>query len=970
MRHLGASSPNRAAGSGDALDPAGDDRAPLLFIVLALFVALATLNIFVIALQPGASSAELLLFAATGVGFLCIAVALRRGWLSYAPAASTTLALLGMLIIERILSLFLGDYLADPARSLFMPVFAYLPLLYLMCFVLLRPARALTAALGLWLAISALVTVLSLPFWNETPLRSSLPATLSFLWLGHAIFVAVFAATARHQRQLTARLDLQAAAQQRLLDEVRASEAGFRSVFDLAAVGINVTDAAGRYVMVNQRMVDMLGYTREELLRMNFRDVTAPDDLAPVVRLSDQVSERTLERFRVEKRYLSKGGRIVHAEIFVRELEGQTDGQRRFICVALDITERKRAEAAATEHRRIRDFHFDHTPLGVVEFGRDMRIRRWSKRAEKMFGWTEAEVLGRSAEEIGVIPPDQALARAERVRKMLEGGQDHLSAVVPMVHRSGRRLWIEVHNSITRDAQGQPSTLISMSLDVTESQDMLRMLNESEARFRGIFNQAAVGIAVLDAEGRWLNVNQKLCEITGYPLEELLEISFQSITHPDDLERDLHMARAAMDRTIDQYSIEKRYIRKGGAEIWVQLFVRRLEATAETPARFVSVVEDISERKAAEQRVRALTVSLESQVAERTAQLRDIVRAGQRRNEELTLVNEMGRLLSAANDRDEAAQVVVRYLPRIFPLADGALHLNREAGGMFERRARWGESPLGSETLNPGDCWALRRCETHHVEGEVDALHCAHVGESCRRHPHLCVPILALGAPLGLIELAWGRSAEGWAPEMPLVRTVAEKIGLSFGNLKLREELSRQALLDPLTGLNNRRWLENALRLRVARHARGGEGFAVLMVDVDHFKSINDGYGHEAGDRALQEIARVLARAVRDGEAAARFGGEEFTVVLDTLQPGDALAVAERIRQSVTAVRVDLREGQLPPLTVSVGIAFYPNDGADIDAVVARADAALYDAKRGGRNQVCLPAPASTPAREPISVTH
>jgi diguanylate cyclase (GGDEF)-like protein len=221
-----------------------------------------------------------------------------------------------------------------------------------------------------------------------------------------------------------------------------------------------------------------------------------------------------------------------------------------------------------------------------------------------------------------------------------------------------------------------------------------------------------------------------------------------------------------------------------------------------------------------------------------------------------------------------------------------------------------------------------------------------------RNHPHLCVPVHALGAPLGLIELAWGRTSEGWAPEIPLIKTVAEKIGLAFGNLRLREELSRQALIDPLTGLNNRRWLENALRMRVARHSRTGEGYAVLMIDVDHFKAVNDVYGHEAGDRALQEIGAVLARSVREGEAAARFGGEEFTVVLDTSSGAEAQGAAERIRLAVTALRVRLKERDLPPLTVSIGVAIYPRDGEDAQTVLERADEALYVSKRNGRNQV------------------
>lgn len=750
---------------------------------------------------------------------------------------------------------------------------------------------------------------------------------------------------------------------------LRDSEARFHSIFDLAAVSINVTDKRGRYLIVNQRMVDMLGYTREELLQTDFQSITLAEDLERNLSLSQGVAERTLDHFRLEKRYRHKNGGIVHAEIFVRELNSAPGQSRRFICVALDVTERKRVEAQAAEHRRIRDFHFENTPLAVVEFTPDLHVRRWSKRAERVFGWTEAEALGQTAEQLGLIGPDQYEARRERVGRMLDGDLDHLSAVVPMCHRSGRRLWIEVHNSVTRDARGEVQTLISMALDVTESHEMLRMLNEGEARFRSIFHQAAVGIALLDADGRWLNVNQKLCEIVGYSIDELLEIDFQTITHPDDLDRDLHLASAVMDRTIDHYSMEKRYIRKDGSTIWIMLFVRRIDATADTPARFVSVIEDISERKAAEERVRILTVGLESQVAERTGQLREMIRAGQRRNEELSLITDMSGLLAAAGDADEAAQVVVRYLPSIFPLAEGALYLEGAVAGTFERRLHWGQGVQGPGTLSADDCWALRRGDLHHIEGEAGALFCAHLAPESQMHPHVCVPIQVLGKGVGIIELGWGRSADGWAPELALVKTVADKIGLAIGNLRLREELSRQALLDPLTGLHNRRWLENLLRRRVAEHTQEGGGFALLLIDVDHFKGINDRYGHEAGDRALQEVAGALVRCARAGESPARFGGEEFVLLLSTGAMDETLNAAERFRSSVQNLRVLARGAVLPPLTVSIGVALYPLHGLDEATLLESADAALYAAKRGGRNQVRMGDPSVTRSRRLVSLS-
>ena len=936
-----------------------DSRRQLLLLTLPLLGLLALVSIPVIAAQPVVWMPELVIYAAGATVLGLTALMLRYGRISAALAAVAAPAISAGLIIVRILTLFLSGHFDIPGNSFFMPVFACLPLLYLLCFVFLDARWSSHVVGALWLCMALMITLLSLPYWQEHPVRSSLLGLMLLVWIGHGLFALLFSAGVRRQEKLLNQHIRLAESERHARAAMSESESRFRRLFDLASVSINVTDENGRYVMVNQGMVDFLGYTREELLQLDVRAVTVSSDVAEGESLIRQLAAGEIETFRVEKRYRRKDGAIVYAEIFVRELDHVPDQLRRFICVGLDITERKRAEERALESRRIRDFHFDNTPLAVVEFTSDLFIKRWSRRAEKIFGWSEAEAVGRTAEQLGLLSPAQFEVRSERVGKLFRGEMDQVSAVLPMLHRNGRQLWIEVYNSVTRDAEGQVLTMISMALDVTESQEMLRMLNESEARFRGIFNQAAVGIALLDEQGRWLNVNDKLCEIVGYSMDELLERDFQSITHPDDIERDVLLAGAVMDRSIDQYNMEKRYIRKDGETVWVMLFVRRLEATAYLPARFVSVVEDITERKQAESQIKALASTLEIKVAERTRQLREVVRAGQRRNDELTLITDMSRLLAASTDVGEAGQVVTRFLPRIFPQAEGTLYLEGRRQGQFERQVYWGHATPGQSSFALIDCWALRGGAVHHVEGEPDSLHCPHVSATHHAQPHICVPIQVFNQPIGLIELAWGRSTDGWAPEMPLVNTVAEKIGLAFGNLRLREELSRQALIDPLTGLHNRRWLETCLKERVARHARGGLGFAVLIIDIDHFKAINDRYGHEAGDAALQEIARVLGASVRDSEASARLGGEEFTILVDTQDFSEAMAVAERVRLSVQALRIRANGQDLPTVTVSIGVALYPHHGSDVTEVLGRADEALYASKHNGRNQARLPAPTS-----------
>lgn len=173
-----------------------------------------------------------------------------------------------------------------------------------------------------------------------------------------------------------------------------------------------------------------------------------------------------------------------------------------------------------------------------------------------------------------------------------------------------------------------------------------------------------------------------------------------------------------------------------------------------------------------------------------------------------------------------------------------------------------------------------------------------------------------------------------------------------MANLRLQETLRTQSVRDPLTGLFNRRYLEVSLERELLRASRRALPLAALMLDIDHFKRFNDSYGHDAGDALLAQFADVLKRTVRSEDIACRYGGEEFTVVL---LEADALAAAQRaeaIRAAVAEMSVVHQQQQLPHVTVSVGVALFPRDARGPEDLLRRADAALYAAKRAGRDRV------------------
>jgi diguanylate cyclase (GGDEF)-like protein len=248
-------------------------------------------------------------------------------------------------------------------------------------------------------------------------------------------------------------------------------------------------------------------------------------------------------------------------------------------------------------------------------------------------------------------------------------------------------------------------------------------------------------------------------------------------------------------------------------------------------------------------------------------------------------------------------------------------------------------------------CPALRR-STLYVTDDVSArlaFHCpVHTVE---RGTLACVPLVALGETIGAIHLHWEEPRELSLPLRLAITRVSEHAALSIANRRLLLALRGQANTDARTGLTNSRAFDEALERALA--TRGDhDPVAILMLDLDHFKDFNDRYGHPAGDEALRAFGHLLRSSVRDNDVAARYGGEEFAVFLPGVDVNGAAEVAERIRERTESTIVPLGPGSTGRLTVSIGIAAAPIDGAQRVTLLKAADEALYRAKLGGRNRV------------------
>ncbi len=345
---------------------------------------------------------------------------------------------------------------------------------------------------------------------------------------------------------------------------------------------------------------------------------------------------------------------------------------------------------------------------------------------------------------------------------------------------------------------------------------------------------------------------------------------------------------------------------------------------------------------------------LEQRVRDRTAEL-------ERLNHDIRQLTELGNLLLACQTIDEAYAVMAQSLAGLFNGLSGAVYLYRASRNILEVKSSWGNEP-GTAVLAPADCWALRRGQRHFVDAADTALSCRHVQH--RTGDSICIPMSAQGEIIGLLFLmdsclepsSAGTPARLTEAKQGLAVAVSEQAALGMANLELRDKLRLQALRDPLTGLLNRRFVEEWIEREVARTNHSGRSFGVIMADIDHFKQINDVYGHDAGDQLLKGIADAIRSSLRPGDLPCRYGGEEFLVLLGDIDLRVLAARAEELRSRVAAVRVEHAGLPVPGATLSAGIALYPQHGDSAALVIAAADAALYVAKRSGRDRVMVAA--------------
>lgn len=319
---------------------------------------------------------------------------------------------------------------------------------------------------------------------------------------------------------------------------------------------------------------------------------------------------------------------------------------------------------------------------------------------------------------------------------------------------------------------------------------------------------------------------------------------------------------------------------------------------------------------------------------------------------QLAALSDMADELHAAADRKETYAIISHHGARLLPGVTAVLSVYNHSRDQLRLAARWGEASPSKDTFSPTECWAIRRGRPQLSE-TAGSVQCTHVVPDTAA---LCVPISARGQTVGLLTLSGVPAAEleeGGAVHR-VAATLCEQVALALVNLDLRERLENQALRDTLTNLYNRRYLEEASERELSRADRLDSALSILAIDIDHFKRFNDQHGHAAGDEVLKRVSGLLADLCRATDLVCRLGGEELLIMLPDTDLDGAVAIAEKLRGDVSRLRIRWHSGELPPVTISVGVASFPEHARKFALLQSLADEALYEAKGGGRNRVVV----------------
>lgn len=741
----------------------------------------------------------------------------------------------------------------------------------------------------------------------------------------------------------------------------------FAGILDSAKDAIISIDEKWRISLFNQGAEKIFGYSATEVLRKPI-DFLVSFEKLDNFNLNNEfnsfnyLNQKFIDNNKILGRH--KNGTEFPIEASISQLELVTG--KVITLILRDVTQRVQTEEALRQSEELyrQIFQANQAIMLIIEPGSGLIVDA-NSAAYRFYGYSPDKLKGMKITDLSLLPPEEVFSYI--TQHNLEKQDCFYSR-----HRiaCGEIRDVEIYSSpITR--QGQ-NLIYSVIHDITERKQAEAALRDDESILRSFYHSAPMMmgiIQVLNDNILHISDNPAAAEFFGITPEAMqnqfasdfsisskhintwINHCYESEKTGDPVYFEYEQNTAFGLRLISVTVCPIQRINRGTAVtenneliLSVARLTSKISQFIGNQSLFCYIIDDITDRKRSEENLQKANEKLTRWVKELEA-----------RNQEIILLGEMSNILQACLTTEEAYNTVAQLIEPLFPNMSGAIFVISNSKQLVSAVASWGDVCATTEMLfTPHECWGLRRGRSHLMESSLSAINCKHSHHDFPNVESLCIPMMAQGEALGVLYLSATEKGVLTQAKQQLAITVAEQVALAFANLKLHEALQQQSIRDALTGLFNRRYLEESLEREISRAERKQQRVGIIMLDVDHFKRFNDTFGHDAGDTLLRELGIFIKKNIRGSDIACRFGGEELVIILPEASLEVTVQRAEQIREGIKHLNLHNRNQQLGTITLSLGVAIFPEHGITGEMVIQAADSALYQAKGQGRDRVIV----------------
>ncbi len=711
----------------------------------------------------------------------------------------------------------------------------------------------------------------------------------------------------------------------------------FGFLVNASSIGLIITDTKGSIISFNKTIQELLGISIEEYRHKNVADLYADPDNRQYLLKMLSVS-KTIRDFEVNLKHKDGSLRTVLANI-----DSIDFNNRPVLLTSLyDITQYKQRQT--NENETDKNYHtlFSDVPVGITVTDFQGNLIVSNNAIKELLGYDADELEDLRVLDFYLIPSDRK--QLISLTKKLGNVRDFETV---FRHKNGSQIPVLI-NTDTIEFNEQKNMLLTSIRDISNLKQIEDELVKERDFSNAILHTAATLIVVLDCKGAITRFNRTCEQLTGYSFDEIAgkQLWETGLLDPS-ISREI-INQLIFGKNFNESEVV--LICKNGEKYLISWTFAPMYNQDHHIEYIIATGIDITKRQQAEDALQKANQQLASWVQEL-----------QKRTEEMNLLNELGEQLQICQTVAEACTISTQYLKQLYPTSHGALYLLNESKDLEEAVEMWGEPPFTQMNFPPLDCWAIRRGQQHLVDAHHPGLFCQHF-TGIKTDRSLCIPLVANGESIGILHLNHIdpldlnlekiKNDSQAEHQVQIITTVAEHIALALSNLKLKETLRQQSIRDILTGLFNRRYMEETLARELRRAERENKPIGIIMFDIDHFKAFNDLVGHDGGDALLRELGQYLNKNTRGGDIVCRYGGEEFLIVLPNTDIASSSQYAEKLRQGVKKLSVHHMGTLLAKCTISLGVAAFPVNGTTSEMLLKAVDNALYRAKNEGRDCV------------------